>query len=290
MDQTRQLVEVFEEHRPRLRMVAYRMLGSLSEADDAVQEAWLRASRTDTSRVENPGGWLTTVVGRVCLDLLRARTARREEPLDMRVADPVAGGVDPEHGAVLADSVGRALLVVLDILAPAERIAYVLHDMFAVPFDDIAPVVGRNPAAARKLASRARQRVRTAPSVPHPDRGRQREAVQAFLAATRAGDFDGLLAVLDPDVEVRADAAAAPAGAPRRVQGAVAVANQALTYSKRAEHAQLALVNGAPGIVVSSHGRPVTVLAFTVRDRKIAGIDILADPARLHLLELAVFN
>jgi RNA polymerase sigma factor (sigma-70 family) len=244
MDQTQQLVERFEEHRPRLRMVAYRMLGSLSEADDAVQETWLRASRADTSRVENPGGWLTTVVGRVCLDLLRARTARREEPLDMRVADPVAGGADgadPEHDAVLADSVGRALLVVLDTLAPAERIAYVLHDMFAVPFDDIAPVVGRNPAAARKLASRARRRVRTPPSVPHPDPRRQREAVEAFLAATRAGDFDGLLAVLDPDV-------------------------------------------------VSSHGRPVTVIAFTIHNRRIHTIDILADPARLHLLELAVLT
>jgi RNA polymerase sigma factor (sigma-70 family) len=293
MDQTQQLVERFEEHRPRLRMVAYRMLGSLSEADDAVQETWLRASRADTSRVENPGGWLTTVVGRVCLDLLRARTARREEPLDMRVADPVAGGADgadPEHDAVLADSVGRALLVVLDTLAPAERIAYVLHDMFAVPFDDIAPVVGRNPAAARKLASRARRRVRTPPSVPHPDPRRQREAVEAFLAATRAGDFDGLLAVLDPDVEVRADAAAAPAGAPRRVQGAAAVAEQALTYSKQAGHARLALVNGAPGIVVSSHDRPVTVIAFTIHNRRIHTIDILADPARLHLLDLAVLN
>jgi RNA polymerase sigma-70 factor (ECF subfamily) len=290
MDETQQLVERFEEHRPRLRMVAYRMLGSLSEADDAVQEAWLRASRADTSRVENLAGWLTTVVGRVCLDLLRARTARREEPLDVRVADPVADGADPEHGAELADSVGRALLVVLDTLAPAERIAYVLHDMFAVPFDDIAPIVGRSPTAARKLASRARRRVQTAPSVPHPDRHRQREAVQAFLAATRAGDFDGLLAVLDPDVEVRADAAAVPAGAPRRVQGAAAVAEQALTYAKRAGHARLALVNGAPGIVVASHGRPVTVIAFTIRNRRILGIDILADPARLRLLDLAMLD
>jgi RNA polymerase sigma-70 factor (ECF subfamily) len=229
----------------------------------------------------------------VCLDLLRARKARREEPLDLPVLDPVASdadGADPEHGAVLADSVGRALLVLLDTLAPAERIAYVLHDLFAVPFDDIAPIVGRNPAAARKLASRARRRVQTAASVPHPDRRRQREAVEAFLAATRAGDFDGLLAVLDPDVEVRADAAAAPAGAPRQVHGAAAVAEQALAYSRRAEHARLALVNGAAGIVVAPHGRPITVMAFTVRNGRIISIDILADPARRHLLDLAVLN
>jgi RNA polymerase sigma-70 factor (ECF subfamily) len=211
----------------------------------------------------------------------------------VRVPDPVASGADggdPEDGAVLADSVGRALLVLLDTLAPAERIAYVLHDMFTVPFDDIAPIVGRNPAAARKLASRARRRMQAAPSVPDPDRRRQREAVKAFLAAARTGDFDALVAVLDPDVEVRADPAAVPAGASRQVHGAAAVAEQALTYSKRAQHARLALVNGAAGIVVVPHGRPVAVLAFTFRNGRILGIDILADPARLRLLELAVLD
>ena len=231
MDEHEWLAERFEANRTHLRAVAYRMLGSLSEADDAVQEAWLRLSRSDTSGVENLGGWLTTVVARVCLDMLRSRKSRREEPLDAHVPEPIVSredGIDPEHEALLADSVGLALLVVLETLAPAERLAFVLHDMFAVPFDEIAPIVGRSPTAARQLASRARRRVQGAATVPDADLTRQREVVDAFLAASRGGDFDALLAVLDPDVVLRADRAAVPAGASREVRGAAAVAEQAL--------------------------------------------------------------
>jgi RNA polymerase sigma factor (sigma-70 family) len=293
MDQGEGLAERFEANRSRLRAVAYRMLGSLSEADDAVQEAWLRLSRSDTSRVENLGGWLTTVVARVCLDMLRSRTARREEPLGMHLPDPIVSredGMDPGQEALLADSVGLALLVVLDTLAPAERLAFVLHDMFDLPFDEIARIVGRSPTAARQLASRARRRVRGAATVPDADLTRQRAVVDAFLAAARGGDFDALLAVLDPDVVVRADRGAVPPGASREVRGAPAAAEQALTFSGLARFAQPALVNGAAGIVVARDGRLVSVLGFTVTRGKIVEIDILADPERLGQLDLAVHD
>jgi RNA polymerase sigma factor (sigma-70 family) len=284
------LAERFEAHRSHLRAVAYRMLGSVSEADDAVQEAWLRLSRADTSEVENLGGWLTTVVGRVCLDMLRSRRSRREEPLEAPVPDSVASradGVDPEHEALLADSVGLALLVVLDTLAPAERLAFVLHDMFAVPFDQIAPIVGRSPNAAKMLASRARRRVHEAGTVPDADRSRQRAVVDAFLAASRGGDFDALLALLDPEVVVRADRAAVDVGASREVRGAPAVAG---TFSGRARFAQPALVDGAVGAVWAPGGRPRVVFGFTITDGKIVAIDILADPERLRELDLTVLG
>jgi len=283
----------FEENRGRLRAMAYRMLGSLSEADDAVQETWLRVSRAGASGVENPGGWLTTVAARVCLNILRERRSRREEPLSERVvgrADRLAAGQpDPEHEALLADSVGLALLVVLDTLAPAERLAFVLHDLFAVPFEEIAPIVDRTPTAARQLASRARRRVHAAVPAPHADLARQRQVVGAFLAASRDGNFDALLALLDPDVVARADAAA-PAGAIREVHGARAVAEQALMFSGRSRHARQALVDGAVGIVVAPHGRLVTVLTFVLRAGKVTEIDILAEPARLRELRVAVLD
>ncbi len=288
------LAERFEENRPNLRAVAYRMLGSLSEADDAVQEAWLRLSRSDTSGVENLGGWLTTVVARLCLDMLRSRKSRREEPLGVHVPDPIVSskdGIDPEHEALLADSVGLALLVVLETLAPAERLAFVLHDMFAVPFNEIASIVGRSPTAARQLASRARRRVQEARTIPDADLTRQREVVDAFLAAARRGDFDALLAVLDPDVVLKADRGAVPPGASREVRGARAVAEGALTFSKLVQLAQPALVNGVAGIVSwLPGGRPFSVMGFTVRHGKIVEIDVLADPARLDQLDLAILN
>ena len=290
---TDRLAQRFDADRPQLIAMAYRMLGSLSEAEDALQESWLHASRADIGRVDNLSGWLNTVVGRVCLDMLRSRKARREELMGASMPDPVTSreeGFDPEQEALMADSVGSALLVVLDTLAPAERLAYVLHDMFAVPFDQIAPIAGRTPAAARKLASRARRRIQTAPSRPDADPHRQWQAVHAFLAAAREGDFDQLVAVLDPDVAVRADAAAAPAGTPTQVRGSSAVAEQALSYARRAEFAQLALVGGALGIVVAPHGRPRTVMAFTVEHGKIVEIDIVADPARLHELDLTILD
>ncbi len=287
------LAERFEANRTHLRGVAYRMLGSLSEADDAVQESWLRLSRSDTSGVEDLGRWLTRVVARVCLDMLRSRKSRREEPLGAQVAEPIANrepGVDPELEALLADSVGLALLVVLETLAPAERLAFVLHDLFAVPFDEIAPIVGRTPTAARQLASRARRRVQGAATVPDADLTRQREVVDAFLAASRGGDFDAILAVLDPDVVVRADRTAVPPGAAREVRGAPAVAEQALAFSRRARYAQPALVNGAVGVVVAPRGRLFQVMVFTVTRGKIVEIDVLADPARLRRLDLAVLD
>ena len=288
------LADRFEEHRTNLRAVAYRMLGSLAEADDAVQEAWLRLSRSDTSGVENLGGWLTTVVGRVCLDMLRARRSRREESLGAHVPDPIVSpedGIHPEHEALLADSVGLGLLVVLETLSPAERLAFVLHDMFDVPFDEIGAIVGRSPAAARQLASRARRRVKGAAPIPDADLGRQREVVGAFLAAARGGDFDALLSVLDPDVVLRADAGAVPAGASRVIRGAPAVAEQAFAFAQRlGPFARPALVNGAAGIVAAPGGRPVSVLGFTVRGEKIVEIDILADPGRLRQLDLAVLD
>ncbi|MFI6444133.1 sigma-70 family RNA polymerase sigma factor [Kitasatospora sp. NPDC050543] len=289
------LAERFEAHRAHLRAVAYRMLGSLTEADDAVQESWLRLSRTDTSDVENLGGWLTTVVGRVCLDMLRSRNSRGEESLDVRVPDPLVssadGGIDPEHQALLADSVGLALLVVLETLGPAERLAFVLHDMFAVPFEEIAPLVGRTPTATRQLASRARRRVRGTAVVPDADLGRQRAVVDAFLAAARGGDFDALLAVLDPDVVLRADAGTGFGGGSRELRGAAAVAGQALTFQRFAGFARPALVNGAAGIVSAPDGeRAAAVLGFTIANGRIVEIDILADPERLRGLDLAVLG
>ena len=283
------LAERFEANRARLTAVADRMLGSLSEADDAVQEAWLRLSRSDTSAIGNLSGWLTTVVSRVCLDMLRSRTSRREEPLDARGTDQVMSRDDetgPEHEALLANSVGLALLVVLDMLVPAERVAFVLHDMFAVPFDEIAPILGRSPAAARQLASRARRRVQGAATIRHPDLARQRQAVDAFLAATRGGDFDALLAVLDPDVVLRADRSAVLPGASRELHGARAVATQQLTH--RAQFAQPVLVNGSAGVVVAPWGRLLLVIDFTIQRGKITEIDVVADPARLRQLDLAV--
>src|SRR2546425_1066961 len=290
MSEREWLAERFEANRTHLRAVAHRMLGSLSEADDTVQEAWLRLSRSDASEVANLGGWLTTVVGRVCLDMLRSRKSRREESLDAQAPDPIESHeaeVDPEHQAVLADSVGLALLVVLETLAPAERVAFVLHDMFDLPFDEIAPIVGRSPTAARQLASRARRRVQGAATVPDADLTRQREVVGAFLAASRGGDFDALLAVLDPDVVLRADSASVHMGSSREVLGAPAVAKQ---FSGRARAAQPALVNGAVGLVWAPGGRPRVVFGFTITRGKIVAIDQVADPERLRQLDVAVLD
>jgi len=281
MDEREWLAERFETHRRRLRAVAYRMLGSVSEADDAVQEAWIRLSRTDTSDVENLAGWLTTVVARVCLDLLRSRKSRREQPLTLQHES----GNDPEHEALLADSVGLALLVVLETLPPAERVAFVLHDMFDLPFDQIAPIVGRSPAAARQLASRGRRRVRGAGSVRESGRGRRQEVVDAFLAASRGGDFAALIALLDPDVVLRADPAAMQIGASTEVRGAAAVAE---TFAGRARAAQPARIDGEPGLVWSQGGRPRVVFAFTITDGKIVAIDLLADPDRLARMDLRI--
>jgi len=299
MDDHEALAERFEENRLHLRAVAYRMLGSPSEADDAVQEAWLRLSRSDTAGVENLRGWLTTVVARVCLDMLRSRKARREEQLGAHVPEPIVSredGTDPEHEALLADAVGLALLVVLETLAPAERVAFVLHDMFDLPFDEIAPIVGRSPTAARQLASRARRRVRGA-EVPDTDRSRQRDIVNAFLAAARSGDFAGLLAVLDPGVVLRADEAVVLASASNKagdapklapvIRGAAAVAD---TFSGRAAAAQPALVNGAAGLAWAPGGRPRAVIGFTIVRGKIVEIELVADPERLRQLEVAVLD
>ncbi len=285
-----QLAEQFEAHRAHLEAVAYRMLGSLDEAGDAVQEAWLRLDRSDSTALQNLGGWLTVVVARVCLDMLRSRKARREDPLDPDGPQPVASqsaSTEPEPEAVLADSVGIALLVVLDTLSPSERIAFVLHDMFDVPFDEIAPIVGRSTTAARQLASRARRRVQGADMDRGRDLSRQRQVVEAFLAAARRGDFEALLAVLDPDVVRRADRTALPEGAALEVHGAATVARQALAGSQRARLAQLALVNGAIGVVVAPHGRLDLVLAFTVRRGKIVEIDAITDPEHLRQLKIA---
>jgi RNA polymerase sigma factor (sigma-70 family) len=281
------LAERFEAHRGRLRAVAYRMLGSFSEADDAVQEAWLRLSRTDSSGVDNLGGWLTTVVARVCLNMLQSRKSRREEPVGEHLPEAAAAGqegADPEREALQADSVGLALLVVLDTLAPAERLAFVLHDMFAVPFEEIAPIVGRSPAAARQLASRARRRVQGA-SVPDADLVSQRAVVNAFLAASRGGNFEALLELLDPEVVLRADEEAARMGAAAEARGAAAVAS---TFSGRARAAQPALVNGLPGLVWAQGGAPRVVFSFTVRRGKVVAIDLLADPERLRQLDLEI--
>jgi RNA polymerase sigma factor (sigma-70 family) len=293
MDDHEWMAERFEEHRGHLRAVAYRMLGSLSEADDAVQEAWLRLRRAEAGEVENLGGWLTTVVARVSLNMLRSRSSRREEPLDVHVPEPIVArddGTDPEYEALVADSVGLAMLVVLDRLSPPERLAFVLHDMFAVPFDEIGRIVDRSPEAARQLASRARRRVQGRQVAPDADLDTQREVVEAFLAAARDGDFDALVAVLDPDVVLRADMGAGPAGGSREVRGAEAVAGQAVTYSRLGLVVRRALVNGAAGIVSTRDGRPFSVGGITVRGGRIVEIDILADPARLARLDLKVLD
>src|SRR5215211_3175039 len=290
MEEREFLAQRFEQHRTRLRGVAYRMLGSLSEADDAVQEAWLRLSRTDADEVENLGGWLTTVVARISLNMLRSRKARREEPLAGRLPDPLidrADGIGPEHEALLADSVGLALLVVLETLSPPERLAFVLHDIFAVPFDEIAPIVDRSPEAARQLASRARRRVRAEDTVPDADLDAQREVVEAFLAAAREGDFDRLVAVLDPDVVLRQDFGAAGS---REVRGSTAVAGQAVAYSQPELVIKPALINGAVGVVATRDGQPFSVGAFTVRHGKIVEMDWLADAARLRELDLTTLD
>ncbi|MFE5120793.1 sigma-70 family RNA polymerase sigma factor [Streptomyces sp. NPDC056669] len=287
------LAERFEKHRGPLRAVAYRMLGSLGEADDAVQETWLRLSRADAEAVGNLSGWLRTVVSRICLDMLRSRTARREEPVGPELPDlarETGDGGDPEEEAVLADSVGRALLVVLDTLGPAERIAFVLHDVFAVPFDRIAPIVERSPVAAKKLASRARQKVRGVAAVPRAELDRQRRTVDAFLAAARGGDMAALLAVLDPDVVRRADRAALPEGAPTVARGARAVAEETAGFAPRSRLAEPALVNGAVGIVVAPRGRLLLALTLTVEDERITAYEVIADPGRLSRLELGLLD
>jgi RNA polymerase sigma-70 factor (ECF subfamily) len=297
MDEQGWLTERFEENRPRLRGVAYRVLGSLSEAEDAVQEAWLRLNRIDAATVDNLGGWLTTVVSRVCLDMLRSRKSRREEPMGAQVTEPrvVRGeGADPEGEAVLADSVGVALLVVLDTLTPAERLAFVLHDLFAIPFDEIGSIVGRSPAAAKQLASRARRRVRGSPAPSDAGRARQREVVEAFLRATRAGDLEGLLAVLDPDAVIRIDAAAridAPpteAGMAREVRGASMWATQMLALSRGLRFVQPALINGSVGLVLAPRGKLSKVLTFTFANAKVTRVEVIGDPARLPELDIAV--
>ena len=284
------LAEQFEATRPHLRAVAYRMLGSLNEADDAVQEAWLRLSRSDADQIDNLGGWLTTVVARVSLDMLRSRRSRREEPLELQMPEPIvsrADGVDPEQEALLADSVGLALLVVLEKLNPAERLAFVLHDMFAVPFDEIASMVGRSPDAARQLASRARRRVRGEVPPSDGDLAEQRRVVDAFFAAARDGDFEGLLAVLDPDVVSRGQG---PAEGFIEVRGAEAVASRAMRFAKLAPFVRPALVNGAAGAVVAPGGRPFAVMGFTVSRGRIVEIDALADPERLARLDLTILD
>ena len=289
MDERDWLATRFEEHRAHLRAVAYRMLGSLSEADDAVQEAWLHLSRADTGGVANLGGWLTTVIARVCLDQLRARNSRREESLEAQVPTPLvhqAASTDPEQEALLADAVGIALLVVLDTLNPAERLAFVLHDLFAVPFDEIAPIVGRTPAATRQLASRAR-RVQGAATSPAAASSNQHAIVDAFFAASRGGDFAALLAMLDPAVVLRADNAAVLVGAKPEVRGAVAVAG---TFAGRAKFAQPALINGTAGAVWAPGGRPRVAFSFTLARGKIVAIDLLADPAQLSKIDLRALN
>ncbi len=286
------LAQRFEENRTHLRAVAYRMLGSLSEADDAVQEAWLRLSRSDASEIENLGGWLTTVVARVSLNILRSRRTRREQPLGPHVPDPIidrANGSDPEHEALLADSLGLALLVVLETLTPAERLAFVLHDMFSVPFDEIAPMLERSPVAVRQLASRARRRVSGAAPPPDTDLDGQRQVIDAFLAASRGGDFDALVAVLDPDVVLRADAGAMSTQS-REVHGAEAVASGALTFSRLDLQLHSAVINGVAGVVATRAGKPFSVMACAVRGGRIAEMDILADPERLRALDLTVLE
>jgi RNA polymerase sigma-70 factor (ECF subfamily) len=294
MTDSDRLAEGFEKNRPQLRAVAYRMLGSLAEADDAVQEAWLRFSRSDSSGVDNLGAWLTTIVARVCLNMLRSRKARREDPLDVYVPDPVISRVDgtnPEDEVLLADSVGLALQVVLDTLTPAERLAFILHDMFDLPFDEIAPIVGRPPATARQLASRARRRVHGADvHGAEPDIARQREVVDAFFAAAHRGDFDALVAVLDPDVVLRSDGGTARPQLSILLHGAAAVARKTLTIATATAPKLPALVNGAAGVVITFGGQPIAVMGFTISRGKIVEIDAVADPERLRRLDLAVID
>ena len=297
MNDNEWLADRFEEHRAHLRAVAYRMLGSLTEADDAVQDAWLRLSRSGAGGVENLGGWLTTVVARVCLNILRSRTGRREESFGVHVPDPVISPDEtpqPEAEALLADSVGLALLVVLDTLAPAERLAFVLHDMFQVPFKEIAPMVGRSPEAARQLASRARRRVRGAEvPTPDPDPARQRDVVDAFFSAARGGDFEALVALLDPGVVLRIDAGASRFAASMVVHGASGVARQAMRGLKtalQAAHLRPALVGGAAGVVVSIGGQPTAVIGFTITEGKIVEIDAVADPERVGRIAATVLD
>ncbi|MDH6213778.1 RNA polymerase sigma factor SigJ [Streptomyces pseudovenezuelae] len=297
MNETELLADRFEEHRGRLRAVAYRMLGSTAEAEDAVQETWVKLSRTEADDIRNLGGWLTTVVGRVCLDLLRSRNLRREEPIDDTfVPDPVIRPLsqitDPEQEVLQADSVGLALLVVLETLEPAERLAFVLHDMFAVPFDDIAPIVERSSAATRQLASRARRRVRGATPSAEPDLGRQRQVVDAFMAAARAGDFEALVAVLDPDIVLRVDSGALVGGAAasKLVRGAKSVAEQAMTFRQFAPQAKVVLVNGSVGLVNVVEGQAQAVMGVTVVDGRIVAMHILADPDRLADLDLSALD
>src|ERR687888_940831 len=292
MDEREFLAQQFEEHRTRLRAVAYRMLGSLSEADDAVQETWLRLSRIDADEVENLGGWLTTVVARVSLNMLRSRRSRREEPLDVRMPEPIvdrADGTDPEHEALLADSVGLALLVVLETLSPPERLAFVLHDMFAVPFDEIARIVDRSPAAARQLASRARRRVQGERTVPDADPNTQREVLDAFLTASREGDFEALLALLDPDVVLRADLG--PDAPSQLVRGAENVARGAVGFARTAGlDVRPALINGVAGAVSMRDGKPFSVGALTIAGGKIVALDFMADPERVRRLDLTILE
>jgi RNA polymerase sigma-70 factor (ECF subfamily) len=289
MDERDWLAKRFEEQRPRLRAVAYRMLGSLTDADDAVQEAWLRLNRSDADAIEDLGAWLTTVVARQSLNMLRSRRSRREEPLGVRLPEPIvdrADGTDPEHEALLADAVGLAMLVVLETLSPAERLAFVLHDMFAIPFDEIAPIVDRSPAATRQLASRARRRIQGERAVPDADLSTQRELLDAVLAAGRNGDFDALVAVLDPDVVLRAEFAEGT----REVRGAEQVARQALGYARLDLVVRPALINGSVGAVTTLDGELFSVGGFTVRGGKIVEIDILADPERLRGLDLSALG
>jgi RNA polymerase sigma-70 factor (ECF subfamily) len=288
------LARRFEEQRPRLRAVAYRMLGRLSEADDAVQDTWVRVSRAEASEVENFGGWLTTIVARVCLNMLRARKVRREESLEVRLPDPVIsleGGLQPEDEVLLADSIGLALQVVLDALAPAERLAFVLHDMFDLPFEEIAPMVGRSPAAARQLASRARHRVQGAEvPTPDPDLARQRATVNAFLSAARGGDFDALIVLLHPDVVLRADFSPGRPSASIVVHGAAAVARQARLGANPAAQLHPALVNGAAGVVITIEGEAHIVMAFTVIEDQVVEIDVIADSDRVRRVASAVLD
>ena len=288
-DRTHHLGQLFESERDHLRAVAYRMLGSAAEAEDAVQEAWLRLNRSDAGAIENLGGWLTTVVARVCLDILRSRESRREESLDSQLTEPVAGssrGSDPEQEAVLADSVGVALLVVLDTLTPAERLAFVMHDMFDVSFDEIASIIGRSPAAARQLASRARRRVQGADRVERVELSRQRKVVDAFLASLRAGDFEGLLAVLDPDLVFRSEIP----GAPAEIHGARKWAQGAVAFPQLARSLQPALVNGSIGLVFAPRGRLTRVLTFKIVGDKILSADLIANPERLRQLDVSVLS
>ena len=288
-----ELAVSFEQHRPHLRAVAYRMLGSVAEAEDAVQESWLRLARSDPAEIRNLRGWLTTVVARVCLDTLRARSARREEPLDFHVPDPIvrpSDATDPEQQAILIDSIGLALLVVLENLSPAERLAFVLHDVFAVPFEQIATILDRSPAASKQLASRARRHVQGAAAPSDTSRVKQQQIVDAFLAAARAGDFAALLALLHTDVVLRADAGSGPLGPSQFVRGARPVAMQALRFASLAQFARRVLVNGAPGLIAVPDGRPVSLLSATVRGGLIVELDIIADPERLSRLDLTAIG